>query len=139
MGQAYKKQKRARRLSHVLALLRASAQFGIDLSSYDDMSVNGADRRGHKRLAAMRIHIEMEAHRQGVDSQLLYEVARRYAPIPPSPGPHPWSRFRSKHEQDHNASSDTQQQALTKATLTLLPRSRAQRRPYRPLVAGLVS
>lgn len=84
MGTRYRLEKRARKLLHIHALLKACEYLNVHLiQSYDqDLTIHRAAQRGFKRLGAIREHIIEEAANQGVSSEDLYEVARSYSAIP---------------------------------------------------------
>ena len=84
MGKTYRREKRERRLAHVKALIQACSDLNVDLtrSFNPNLSLTRIETVGSKNLGVAREHILMEATAQGVDSELLYDVARRYAPIP---------------------------------------------------------
>lgn len=83
MGRAYKQEKRGRKLQHVHALLKACEHLGVRLiGSWPPLTVSHAATCGCKRLGEMRGHIINTANEQGVDSDLLYSMARQYTAIP---------------------------------------------------------
>jgi hypothetical protein len=83
MGRVYKREKRARKFQHVHALLKACEHLGVRLiGSWLPLTVSRAAKCGCKRLGWMREQIIQTADEQGVDTDLLYSMARQYTTIP---------------------------------------------------------
>lgn len=82
MGLAYKREKRNRKLAHVKALLRAFVALLGDIPPPLRVEVQSLNTAGFKQLSRIREHLCAAAQEQGTGREFLYEVARRYAPIP---------------------------------------------------------
>jgi hypothetical protein len=79
MGAKYRSQKHERKLAHVNALISACADLRVEIPTWWRLD---PAKLGFKKLGAMRENLIEAAFEQGVDAVLIYEAARKYAPIP---------------------------------------------------------